>query len=232
MASHAAPERPENTAGGVGVKITWENGRGYAQIMNQDITAAIQQEAFRVSGRWNNTSGVYPVGVMYHDLSLVRENSDADSSLLAPIIQTVREALDKELNQLETDPNHGPQLLAGESDMAEYYWTEVMYRRFLGVYEIHCIGESIVPPGKGSKSFQTTLTQILSDGLWGFHLGFGPISTARIRHVEFRDIQHLHLHGVIFKRYYEEREKIIKRDKLHSIIRSVFTGEWFSQDEI
>lgn len=228
MESHA-PERPENTAGGVGVKITWgENGRGYAQITNQEITAAIKKEAFRVSDRWGNDSGIYPVGVMYHDLSLVRENSDAYASLLAPAIQTVREALDKELNQLETDPYHGPQLLAGENDMAEYYWTEVMYRRFLGVYEIHCKGESIVPPGKGSKSFQTTLTHILSDGLWGLHLGFGPILAARERHVAFRDIQHLHLHGVIFKRYYEERQESRKRDMLHSMIRRVFTREWFS----
>ncbi|KKZ62363.1 hypothetical protein EMCG_03230 [[Emmonsia] crescens] len=173
-----------------GIEIIWENDNPRPKVR---ITSDEILDAVSVPGRHTHTL-YQPPGAIYHDLlnaGLSRNQS------FAAAIQRIREALDQELYKMKT-----------KGDIGKHYWTEMIYRRFLGSYRIHHVEESVLPAAEDTGTIEVTLSGISPQDR-GFLLRFTacdvnnlPLFTA----VTFEDIQHLHQRGAIFLRNHEEME--------------------------
>ncbi|OAX77600.1 hypothetical protein ACJ72_08101, partial [Emergomyces africanus] len=127
-----------------GIEIIWENDNPRPKVR---ITSNEILDAISVSGRHTRILNQYqPLGAIYHDL--LNAGSPCNQHFTAAI-QMIREALDQELDKMKI-----------KGDIGKHYWTEMIYRRFLGFYRIHHVGESVLPAAEDTGTTEAILSGI------------------------------------------------------------------------
>ncbi|KAL2365576.1 hypothetical protein RJZ56_001508 [Blastomyces dermatitidis] len=124
-----------------------------------------------------------------------RSHSSQDcNEPFAAAIQRIREALDQELDKMKT-----------KGDIDKHYWTEMIYRRFLGSYRVHHVRESVLPAAEDTGTTEAILSGISPQDR-GFLLRFASRDVNNLTAVTFKDIQYLYRRGAIFLRNYGETQ--------------------------
>ncbi|EDN04247.1 predicted protein [Histoplasma mississippiense (nom. inval.)] len=199
MASHTkdALELPEDPKADDWIEIIWEKDTPTPKIR---ITSYAMVTAIARIGRVASPlTKQHSPGPIYHDFLNALQGTSCDQSFAAAIWK-VREALDRELDLLKT--NFGPEILQVESEIGWHYWTEVIYRRFLGTYKLHHVRKSVLPAAEDSEIIEATLAGICPS-MWGLLLRFASSDENFYVAVTFKEIQHLHRRGVTFLENYQ-----------------------------
>ncbi|OJD25750.1 hypothetical protein ACJ73_02874 [Blastomyces percursus] len=161
---------------------------------NVRITSNEILDAVSVPGRHTRTLNQYqPPGAIYHDLL---NAGPPCNQPFAAAIQRIREALDQELDKMKT-----------KGDIGKHFWTEMIYRRFLGSYRVHHVGESVLPAAEDTGTTEAILSGISPQNR-GYLLRFASCDANYLTAVTFEDIQYLHRRGATFLRNHGKNRDI------------------------